>query len=85
VANPLPNYEDLGFNKFLQRSIKTQNTQTQSQSNFSSGLNFDQVQMSGSLGDKIQVGGNNIIIDGVNRRITINDGNNDVITIGDVS
>lgn len=78
MANPLPNYEDLGFNKFLQRSIRS--TQTQP---VSSGLNFDQVQVSGSLGDSIQVGGNKIRIEGTNRRIIINDGENDRIIIGE--
>jgi len=40
--------------------------------------------MSGSLGDSIQVGGNNIIIDGGNRRIVINDGDTDRIVIGEL-
>ena len=79
MANSLPNYEDLGFNKFLQRSIRSVQT-----SQPSSSLNFDQVQMSGSLGDSIQVGGNNIIIDGGNRRIVINDGDTDRIVIGEL-
>jgi len=78
VANPLPNYEDLGFNKFLQRSIRSVQTGQAP----SSSLNFDQVQTSGSLGSVIQVGGNNITIDGSNRQIVINDGENDRIIIG---
>jgi len=81
----LPNYEDLGFNKFLERQIGSQENGSQ-QAMMSSGsteINFDNAQMSGSLGDMIQVGGNNIIIDGANRRIVVNDGNNDRIVIGE--
>jgi hypothetical protein len=47
-------------------------------------LDFDQMGVSGSLGDKIQIGGNNIIIDGSNRRIILNDGNVDRIIIGEL-
>ena len=80
MANPLPNYEDLGFDKFLQRSIRSiQNTPT------SSSLNFDQLQTTGSLGDSIQVGGGNVRIEGGNRRIVINDGENDRVIIGELS
>jgi len=77
----LPNYEDLGFNKFMERTIGSQNTQ---QAQSMGQLNFDQVQMSGSLGDSIQVGGGNVRIEGANKRIVINDGENDRIIIGEI-
>lgn len=49
----------------------------------SQAINFDQTPTSGSLGDKIQVGG--IIIDGTKRRIVILDEvNNEVGWIGNL-
>jgi hypothetical protein len=79
----LSNYEDLGFNQFLERSIVNQGTST---TMTSSDVNFDNAQISGSLGDRIQVGGSNIIIDGTNRKISILDDNgNEAIIIGDVT
>lgn len=78
-VNPLPNYEDLGINKFMERSIGSNQASGSSRE-----INFDQVATTGSMGDKIQVGGNNIIIDGSNRRIVVNDGNNDRIIIGEL-
>ena len=76
MANPLPNYEDLGFNKFLQRSIRSVQTSQAP----SSDLNFDQVQTSGSLGSVIQVG--DINIDGVNRRVEIRENGELVVLLG---
>lgn len=68
-------YIDSGFNKFFTRSINSSNTtSTLQQISNTAGnrsLNFDQYSTSGSLGDKIQVGG--VIIDGTNRRIVIQD------------
>lgn len=70
-------YLDAGFNKFFSRSIvANKDIMTLHQATVVSGpseINFDRVQTSGSLGDKIQVGG--IIIDGTNRRIVIQDEN----------
>jgi hypothetical protein len=77
----LSNYEDLGFNQFLERSIVNQGTAS---TMTSSDVNFDNAQISGSLGDRIQVGGSNIIIDGTNKRIIINDGNADRIIMGEL-
>jgi hypothetical protein len=68
-------YRDAGFNKFFTRSINSSDsTSTLQQVSNTAGnksLNFDQYSTSGSLGDKIQVGG--VIIDGTNRRIVIQD------------
>jgi hypothetical protein len=77
----LPNYEDLGYNQWMERSI---GTTTSAASSPMSELNFDQVQMSGSLGDKIQIGGENILIDGTNKRIIITDGKTERIVIGEL-
>ena len=69
------NYRDAGFNKFFCRSINSSNsTSTLQQISNTAGnksLNFDQYYTSGSLGDKIQVGG--ITIDGSNQRISVSD------------
>jgi len=78
----LPNYEDLGFNKFLERQISSQNSDTQQGQVYaaSSNINFDDAQTSGSLGDIIQVG--NIKIDGSNGRIEMTEDGDVVLLIG---
>ena len=68
-------YLDAGFNRFFSRSLGANpangNLMAMSNGAGSNMLNFDQMRTSGSLGDKIQVGG--VIIDGTNRRIVIID------------
>ena len=67
-------YADAGFNRFLNRSINASQGSTLRAITSSSPrkeLNFDQMQTSGNLGDKIQVGG--ITLDGKKRRIVIVD------------
>lgn len=67
-------YLDAGFNRFFHRKIsggsefKTLSSMNGSQV---SSLNFDQLQVSGSLGNTLQVG--NIFVDGINGRIDIQD------------
>jgi hypothetical protein len=79
------NYLDSGFDPFMERSIgageQPMNT-LEGMSSSGGDINFDTSQISGSLGDKIQVGGGNVVIDGANRRITVNDGEVDRIIIG---
>lgn len=74
TSNPYT-YLDAGFNRFFARSIDSNpangNLLSMSNGAGSNMLNFDQMRTSGSLGDKIQVGG--VIIDGTNRRIAIID------------
>lgn len=74
TSNPYT-YLDAGFNRFFSRGLDSNpaNNSLMAMSNGSGSntLNFDQMRTSGSLGDKIQVGG--IIIDGTNRRIAIID------------
>lgn len=81
----LPSYTDLGFSKFLEKPIGQSGLSEPSAptgSSYGGQLNFDQVQTTGSLGDRIQVGGTSIIIDGSSKRIIINDGQNDRVVIG---
>ena len=75
IDDKLPTHVELGFNPFLSRPFAPAAFRNQggiSTSGFGE-LNYDQVQTSGSLGDVIQVGGDNVIIDGANRRILVND------------
>lgn len=81
-------YLEAGFNKFFDRSLNSNvnvnNLRQMSSTAGSRTINFDTYSTSGSLGDKIQVGG--IIIDGTNRRVVIRDENNiaDVGWIGNL-
>lgn len=67
-------YTEAGFNAFLNRSLSSRQgngLRSLSASVPRKEINFDQMQTSGNLGDKIQVGG--IQLDGTNRRIVIID------------
>lgn len=79
------NYSDAGFNTFMSRSID----QTSSGTTLANLLaaynpfstNMEQTQITGQLGQQINVG--NITIDGVNSRISVFDSNgNEVVRIG---
>jgi hypothetical protein len=76
----IPTYEKLGFNQYLEKPFSV--NAGQAQVGGFNNLNFDQVQTSGSLGDKIQIG--SVLIDGQNGRIIVNDGNTDRIIIGEL-
>lgn len=74
MDNTRYSYSDAGYNAFMSRSLSSNSAMTlRSISNSSPRreINFDQMQTSGNLGDKIQVGG--IILDGTNRRLVIVD------------
>lgn len=77
TSNPY-SYLEAGFNKFFDRSLNSNvNVNSLRQMSSTAGsksINFDTYSTSGSLGDKIQVGG--IVIDGTNRRIVIKDETN---------
>lgn len=78
-------YEQAGFDPFLQRSIGGNYvgvlSDIQSAIGGSNGINYDQTQVSGAIGDKIQVG--NIVIDGVAGRISVFDTSGvEVVRIG---
>jgi hypothetical protein len=73
-------YLNAGFDDFLSRSIdNTQRTNLDSPGPVSSQVRYDAAQVSGFLGDTIQIGGVRITRKG----IIMNDGNNDVLLIGD--
>lgn len=60
-------YADAGFNGFMRRAISSNTSsetlaQVKRDSSTSNNLNFDNMQVSGSLGDTIEIG--NILIDG---------------------
>lgn len=80
MIEPILTYEELGFDKYLVKSILPKGeTANVAQSS----LNFDKMQVSGGLGDVIQIG--NILIDGLNRRIVVKDNNgNDAVVIGEL-
>ena len=79
---PVPTYEMMGFNSFLTKIPPVPEGQ---QAGFGAGLNFEQMQVSGNIGDSFSLGGNNVQFDGINNRIIINDGTNDRIIIGNMA
>lgn len=67
-------YLSQGFDRYLQRTINTAGQGRRI-------LNFDQMQVSGSLGDVIKIG--NINLDGRTGRISIQDGaGNEIVRLG---
>lgn len=82
-------YGNAGFNGFFSRSIASSNSNSLPQvaSNYQQGnsqeINYDNSQTTGTLGSKIQIG-NSIILDGNNERISIVDGSNEVVRIGEL-
>jgi hypothetical protein len=79
-------YSKAGFDGFLNRSIDN-NQNSMSTLGFlpaiSTGqqVNYDQMQVTGSLGDHLQIG--NITLDGSNGRISIFDAeNNEIVRLG---
>lgn len=73
-------YETAGFDGFLSRSIDNlTQTNLSSQGPVSTAQAYDRSQVSGFLGDTIQIGSVRITKTG----IIMNDGNNDVLLIGD--
>lgn len=76
-------YEQAGFDGFLSRSIDdVQQTNLESTGPISTQVRFDASQISGSLGDQLTIG--NIKLDGVKGRISVYDGENEVIRIGEL-
>ena len=71
-------YEDIGYNKFLTKIPPV----PEGQQGMGTGLNFEQMQLSGNIGDSFSLGGDKITFDGINGRIIINDGNTDRVVIG---
>lgn len=76
-------YLDSGFNKFFSRTITPNSSTTLQESSQTAGskdINFDNFSTSGSVGDKIQVGG--VTIDGSGKRVVINDSGSEVSVFG---
>lgn len=69
------NYTSAGFDSFLSRSIDaTPQFGLDSQGPMVNQVRYDGTQVSGMLGDNLQIG--NINLDGANSRITASDGEN---------
>lgn len=74
------NYEAAGFDGFLSRSIDDiQQVNLDASGPRSTQLRYDGAQISGFMGDTLQIGSVRITKTG----ILMNDGNNDVLLIGD--
>lgn len=73
-------YTAAGFDGFLSRSIdNTPRVNLASQGPQSTAIRYDDAQVSGMLGDTLQIGGVRIS----REAITINDGQNDFLVMGD--
>lgn len=84
-------YGNDGFNSFFSRSIDAYSS-AQSLPDVSSGytqgnsreINYDNAPTTGTLGSKVQIG-DSIILDGNNKKISIVDGSNEVVRIGELN
>lgn len=75
-------YTSEGFDAFLSRSIDNlSQTNLDSEGPQSKAIRYDDAQVSGMLGDTLQIG--NVRINGSRGNITANDGSNDFLIIGD--
>lgn len=73
-------YTESGFDGFLSRSIDNlSQVNLDSQGPVSTSQRFDSTQVSGMLGDTLQIGG--ILLDGANGKITITDSSGNVVVI----
>ena len=81
--NPTYDYTTSGFDGFLSRSVDDlpQNN-LDSAGPVSNSMAYDRNQVTGAIGNTIKVG--NITIDGVKGRISIYDGTNEVVRIGEL-
>lgn len=78
----MPDYQNAGFDGFLSRSIdSTPQANLDSQGPVSTQIPFDRAQVSGSLGDTLQLG--NIRLNGAAGNIIMNDGTNDFLIMGE--
>lgn len=75
-------YENAGFDSFLSRSVdEISQTNLSSVGPQTTQLRFDSAQVSGALGDTLRIG--RIYLNGAEGSIIMNDGNNDVLLIGE--
>lgn len=84
-------YTQAGFNGFFRRTLSSSSTMDRLSSRISGGgvsrtLNFDQMQVSGSMGDKFRIGSGDtrIEFDGPGLRISFIQGGNEVGRLGDL-
>lgn len=76
----MSDYTDSGFDGFLSRSIDNLSQVTlDSQGPVSTSQRFDSTQVSGMLGDTLQIG--SILLDGAAGKITITDNSDNVVVI----
>ena len=80
-------YRDAGFNRFFRRSINSNSGAVNLKSAGTGGgtnqLNFDNVQVSGSLGDTLKIG--RITLDGkIGRQSVFDELNNEVLRLGEL-
>lgn len=78
-------YTQAGFDGFLNRSIDSTGQSglgSPAQIPPSRAVAFDRQQISGAFGDSIQIG--NILLNGVEGRISIFDGENEVVRLGEL-
>jgi hypothetical protein len=81
-GNPY-DYTTAGFDGFLSRSVdNTPRINLAAQGPNSTAIRYDASQVSGSLGNTLQIGG--ILIDGVSGRISIYSDDNEVVRIGNL-
>lgn len=74
-------YTISGFDKFLSRGDTPNLSGSLDTQIPNNAVPFDRTQVSGALGDTLRIG--NILLDGANGRIIMNDGNTDVLLIGE--
>lgn len=83
-SNDIYTYANAGFDGFLSRSIDASNSPNLGvlpPINTGQQLNYDQMQVTGALGDHLQIG--NITLDGGNGRISIFDNEgNEIVRLG---
>lgn len=74
-------YIDAGFDGFLSRSVDNlDQVNLDSQGPQTTQIRYDSAQLSGAFGDTVRIG--QIKLNGARGNITINDGNNDFLLIG---
>lgn len=79
-------YREVGFNRFFRRSLNS-NPEANTLSGVGGGqsrqLKFDDMQISGSLGDILRIG--RILLDGkIGRQSIMDERNNEVLRLGDL-
>lgn len=87
---PRKTYSDSGINDFYSNSIDSHaasNNLPDTSISYTQGnsreINYDNAPTTGTLGSKVQIG-NSIVLDGNNEKISIIDGTNEVVRIGEL-